>query len=239
MDAKRAASLLYPIAAFLHKGGLSKAESLNCFEAAMEKAVSSKRVKGMVYIGHPTCYADTVANWIRDKKYLDATGRPRVLRFTGKLGFAALVRQTSRATNPRTVLSVLKRYGNVRELRDGKLELIRPFFVAGKEEDIAFEPTAYFLSDASVTLQRMLKRQQYSRGPQPFWRKVESIHISEAMAKKFTLFARERSLLFLQELDDWLDAHAAELTRGKDKSHRVGLGLFSIYSDLEPPTPNL
>jgi hypothetical protein len=125
-------------------------------------------------------------------------------------------------------------------LKDGRLQLTRPFFFTSSEKSMAFEPMAYFLSDASATLSRILKRRHrrhHSRTPELFWRKVESTCVSEAVAKKFTIFTTERCLLFLEELDDWLQAHSPGETNGKRKGRRVGLGLFSIYSDLEPPIP--
>ena len=62
---------------------------------------------------------------------------------------------------------------------------------------------------------------------------MESFYVSDAIAKKFAAFARERSFLFLEELDDWLEAHRIAPTDGIRKRRRVGLGLFSIYSDYE------
>jgi hypothetical protein len=237
IDRRRAESLLYPIAAFLHAGGLTAAESLAIFSSALDGVLKGRKGRQMEHIGHPTLYADIVAAWTRGKHFVDTTGRPRALRFSGKTGFSALVRRASPKTNPRTALSVLKRYGNVRELKDGRLELTRPFFFTSSWKTMAFEPMAYFLSDASATLSRILRRQRRSRSPELFWRKVESICMSEAVAKKFTIFARERCLLFLEELDDWLQAHSSPGTSQSSKGRRVGMGLFSIYSDLEPQIP--
>jgi len=54
--------------------------------------------------------------------------------------------------------------------------------------------------------------------------------MSKPNAKKFVEFAKQRSLLFLFEMDDWLQAHASVKVFGSKKRIRVGLGLFSIYS---------
>jgi hypothetical protein len=97
---------------------------------------------------------------------------------------------------------------------------------------MAYEPVAYFLSDASSTLSKILKRSKRWRGPDLFWQKTENVRISEATAKRFTAFAKERGLLFLDELDDWLEAHS-ERKKASRHSRRVGLGVFSIYSDRE------
>jgi hypothetical protein len=102
---------------------------------------------------------------------------------------------------------------------------------------MAFEPMAYFLADASSTLGSILKRTKRSRGAELFWRKVECTGLSEKAVKSFTAFARDRSLEFLEELDDWLEARrAAEGAKhGAGVFRRVGLGLFSIHSDNETP----
>jgi hypothetical protein len=98
---------------------------------------------------------------------------------------------------------------------------------------MAYEPVAYFLSDASSTLSKILKRSKRWRGPDLFWQKTENVRISEATAKRFTSFAKERGLVFLDELDDWLEAHSKRKQTGRRQQRRVGLGIFSIYSDRE------
>jgi hypothetical protein len=64
---------------------------------------------------------------------------------------------------------------------------------------------------------------------------VETTGLSETTANKFIAFVRDRSLDFLEELDDWLEAHRGgeSKNRGSRKFRRVGLGLFSIHSDFE------
>jgi hypothetical protein len=187
----------------------------------------------MEHIGHPTAYADIVTAWTREKEYLDARGRPRALSFKGRNEFATLVRKAAPKVDARKALNVLIAYGNVRKGRQGKYELARLFFFASNQTKMAFEPVAFFLSDASSTLTRILRRKSESRTPELFWRKVESASISNADADKFNTFARERSMLFLEELDDWLEAHSRYFKRHKGRTRRVGLGLFSIYSDPE------
>jgi hypothetical protein len=181
-------------------------------------------------------YADIVAAWMRRKQYLDSSGYPRILPLSGPHGFTTLVNKVSPGAKAQNVLSVLLRYRNVRRVKGGRYELVRPFFNTDSEKATAFEPIAYFLSDASATLSRILKRQRPPRCPEQFWRKVESIYVSEASATKFAAFARERSLLFLEELDDWLEAHC-RTTSGVRRRRRVGLGLFSIYSPPETAAP--
>jgi len=187
----------------------------------------------MEHIGHPTAYADIVTLWTRDKEFLDRRGTPRVLAFKGRSQFAQLVRKAASGVDARKALNVLVGYGNVRKDRRGKYELVRPFFFASSQTKMAFEPVAFFLSDASSTLSKILRRRRNSRTPELFWRKVERASISDADADRFNTYASERSMLFLEELDDWLEAHSRGGKRSKAKLRRVGLGLFSIYSDPE------
>ena len=187
----------------------------------------------MEHIGNPTRYADIVAMWVRAKRFLDKSGWPRALPFEGPAGFAALVKSVTREIDPITVLSILMRYGNVRRKRDGTYELARSFFYTSSPKTMAYEPVAYFLSDASSTLTKILKRSKRWRGPDLFWQKTENDRISDATARRFNVFAKERSLLFLNELDDWLEAHSDVKKTSRRRQRRIGLGIFSIYSDRE------
>jgi hypothetical protein len=137
------------------------------------------------------------------------------------------------STSARAALAVLLRYRNIRRSKDGRYRLIKPFFYTNNDDATAFEPLAFFLADASATMAEVLKRQQRTLGPERFWRKVESISVSEKIAKQFAAFARERSFIFLEELDDWLEAHRDLSPSVSKRRRRVGLGLFSIYSDYE------
>jgi Family of unknown function (DUF6502) len=235
IDRKRAEALLFPIAAFLLTGGLDKRAAQDSFASAIKNAQSMVGGRRIDHIGHPTHYADIVGRWAHDKRFVDDSGRPRRLALRGRHGFAELVREVNRSLNPRSVLSVLTRYGNVRKTRGARYVLARPFFFTSARRSMAFEPMAYFLADASSTLGRILKRTRRSRGAELFWRKVECTGLSEKAAKSFTAFARDRSLDFLEELDDWLEARRASETRRRRTrlSRRIGLGLFSIQSDAE------
>src|SRR6185369_5466785 len=113
--------------------------------------------------------------------------------------------------------------------------LIRPLFLTSTDSAMAFEPIAYFLSDASSTLGRIIRRTRRTRGPELFWRKVECRGLAAGSAREFIAFVRDRGQEFLEEVDDWLEAHAkrgAARRRGQ-KLRRIGLGLFSIDSNSE------
>ena len=230
VNRNQAISLLYPIAAFFNSGGMSKTQSLAALSAATDYVTRPEGRRQLEHIGTPTCYLDLIANWTRERKFLDARGRPRPLLLSGTNGFSALVKQSGTRRDPKQLLNVLMRYKNVRRLSDGRFQLVSPLFRASAGSKMAFEPIVYFMNDAASTLTYTLKNTSASTNPDLFWRTVETIQISKADARKFMDFAKERSLLFLEELDDWLQAHARARARGAKKQLRVGLGVFSIYS---------
>jgi hypothetical protein len=238
VSADSAQSLLYPIVAFLLAGGLSKAATHKAVTSVIEQA-ERRGGRRIEYIGQPIHFADVLNRWSHDPRFMDREGRPRALLVRGKNGFGALLRTITPTLNARAVLAVLSRYGNVRKVRGGRYALIRPYFLSSTRHSMAFEPVAVFLSDASTTLGRMLKRTKASRGPEPFWRKVETTGLSAAAAAEFSEFVRHRSLDFLEELDDWLEARRGEARKRSSprKGRRVGIGLFSIYSEPEVRPP--
>jgi hypothetical protein len=236
IGSQRAESLLLPIAAFLIAGGLSKAIAQKSFGVTLDKAqrMAGRRIE---HIGHPARYADVIARWTHDARFVDRRGHPRPLLMDGKDGFRSLVRCVDPDLAPRAVLAVLTRYRNVRRSRANRYSLVTPFFFTSSRSSVAFEPMAYFLSDASATLGKILKRTKASRGPELFWRKVETTGLSESAAVEFNEFVTSRSLVFLEELDDWLEARrTSSVRKSRDHLRRVGLGLFSIYSNPEVPT---
>ena len=81
---------------------------------AFDQVSKLSGARKLEHIGHPTRYSDIVGMWIRNKRFIDKNGRPRILRMEGKDGFKALVRSVAWKADPQMVLSVLIRYGNVR-----------------------------------------------------------------------------------------------------------------------------
>jgi hypothetical protein len=232
---ERAEALLFPIAVFLRAGGMSKGAIIKRLSTTLDQAAGVVGGRSIQHIGHPMLYADVVGLWARDARFLDARGRPRSLPLRGKDGLGHLIRTIDPARNPRNVVDVLIRFGNVRKDRRGHYRLVQPLFFTCTSKAVAFEPMAYFLSDASATLGRILRRTTRTRGPELFWRKVESSGLSAASAKQFVGFVRERGQSFLEELDDWLQARAGSKGTGRNvrKSRRVGIGLFSIDSNAD------
>lgn len=214
---------------------MSRRDAERCFSAAFNRASREISARKIQHIGHPTLYADIVARWMRDKRFLDKAGRPAALTLSGRSSFSALVRSTCPTDDPRSVLKVLIRYGTVKRLPGKRYRLVQPFFVTSTSRQMAFEPIAFFLSDATRTLTHIIRRTGAQRGPELFWRKVENADLPRSATRSFLAFAKERSLAFLEEIDDWLEANAT-VGRRRSRCRRVGLGLFAICSEPEVST---
>jgi hypothetical protein len=235
IDRMKAEALLFPMAAFLCAGGWSKKEAELSFSRAFDHSLDQQGARRLKHIGNPTPYADIVALWMRDRRFIDRSGRSRSLALQGRASFTTLVRAASPRVDPQVALSVLTHFHNVRRTTNNKYKLVSPFFLTSSAKSMAFEPMAYFLSDASDTLGRILKRKEHSRGADLIWRKAEHSDLSEAGAKGFLAYSKERSLAFVNEIDEWLEAHKRPRTQvsKKYRPRRVGLGVFSIYSSPE------
>ena len=238
---RRAEALLFPIAALLRAGGLSKRSAIQRLAAAFDRTDNLSGARRLEHIGRSVLYTDIVARWRHDPRFLDPMGRPRTLSIKGKNQFGTLVREIDPTCDPRRVMTVLMRFGNVRRASNANYKLVRPLFFSSTDRAVAFEPIAYFLSDASSTLGHILRRTHRTRGPELFWRTVECTGLSAESAREFVAFANERGQEFLEEVDEWLEARARREVRPRQRQRlrRIGLGLFSIDSsnDLSHSTP--
>jgi hypothetical protein len=232
ISARRAEALLFPIAVLLRAGGISKRSATQQLAAAFDRADKLPGARRLEHVGRPVLYNDVVARWRSDPRFLDSMGRPRALSIEGKNQLGTLIREIDPTCDPRRVMMVLARFGNVRRASNGAYKLVRPLFFSSTDRAVAFEPIAYFLSDASSTLAHIIRRTRRTRSPELFWRSVECTGISAAGAREFVAFANERGQEFLEELDDWLEARARREARSRhrQKRRRIGLGLFSIDS---------
>ena len=240
ITSRRADALLFPIAALLRAGGLSKQSAMQLLAAAFDRTGNLAGARRIEHIGRPVLYNDIVARWRHDPRFLDSMGRPRALSINGKNQFSALIREIDPTCDARRVMTILVRFGNVRRTSNATYKLVRPLFFSSTDKALAFEPIAYFLSDASQTLGQILRRTRRTRAPELFWRTVECTGLSAQSAREFVTFANERGQEFLEEVDEWLEARARQGggSRRRGRRRRVGLGLFIYRLGKRPVSLN-
>jgi hypothetical protein len=234
-----ALELVFPVLAFLQASGMSMKRAEVTFHKAWNRALRVKHSVSISNLQDANDYAEVVGLWTKHPDYVDTKGIPRKLTYRGKRGFHKLVQRASQKLAPADALAVLTKYGNVEKTKAGTLSLVRPFFHVRSTDNLAFEPSARFLSAASATVANVLgKQQSYGGLPRLFWRTADTDKLPASAIPSYMDFARSRSLIFLQEIDEWLQAHVTTLSKGKCR--RVGLGLFSICETRDAPgTPRV
>lgn len=228
-----AEDLLEPILQFLQQAGISEPEASAAFRSAWKRSSKQKAAAAvrLESLENPQPFVNLIGAWSRNPAYLRQDGSTRDLTMRGRHGFAALVRQHAPSMEPKRALSLLRSFGNVEQLRDGKIRLTKPFFHIKSDRKLAFEPSINFLLDAARNVRASLAasngRTVNSKGAQHFWRAVDANNIPDAKRKEFLIFIKSLSLTFLQDVDDWLSEN--ESTAGStNRSGRLGLGLFTI-----------
>ena len=219
--------LLVPIAAFLLKSGLSRAQLLSEFRLAIRRAGGSKLKVTHLQIGEEV--SSIVNRWLRDPTFLNTVGRPAELPLRGSRSIAALVRASRANISPTAAVNMLVEFGIAREVATRKYRLVRRLVDFGHSEYLPFEPNFRFLVDATKVSTSKLRKPTGTPGL--FWQCADNPRIDARHASEFLRFAQQRSLSFMHEINDWLDEHESKRSRSSGKRihlKRLGIGLFGI-----------
>lgn len=223
--------LLQPILIFLAAAGVGSDTVFSAFKNAWEVANAITPKVKIGRLSSIVAYTNIVSTWGQHPTYLNNRGRPKALPFAGKNSFTELVESVDPNLAPKDALGELVKYGNVLQLPKGKIKLTKSFFHFRSDSALAFEPSVRFLLDASATVNSIIKGTQAENSePERFWRVVSSPKISSDLVSAYLDFARRRTLVCLQEIDEWLRAHESQ-ERADGEMTRVGLGVFSIHSE--------
>ena len=224
-----AKELLEPILRFLAVSGMTHAAAKQTFEIAWRGIANEKSKVRVNHLASSETYVELVGAWTRLPDYLDRHGNPRDLAMGGSKGFRALVAAADPNLSPDLAIGVLQTYGNVMRLKSKRYKLLKPFFHVHNKSAVAFEPSARFLADASATVNCLIRPDSTKEMPKLFWRVADSQSLPDDQVQLYLDFARRRSLVFLQEIDDWLQLHG-EVAKPDSNVARAGLGVFSICS---------
>jgi Family of unknown function (DUF6502) len=228
-------SLLIPVVGILRAAGLNLAEVKVALESVWTKPKSTDKNLRIDNLENPHSCALIVSTWIRNLSYVNEEGAPRTLRMSGKYGFSALVKVAAPNVAPAAALRTLVRYGNVTTSRDGRIRLQKSFLKICTESRIAYEPSARFLEDAADSVRASLGAKSGLPGSaRNFWRVAESVRLPANKIPLYLSYANRRSLAFLQEMDDWLEANSPSNQHlGRQTIRKVGLGIFGICSPVK------
>ena len=229
---EKARNLLLPIVIFLRKSGMSEQQLLAECHSAIRRASAPKLKLKVVRAEFSREVSDLVNRWLRDPAYLNQLGRPAELPLKGAQSITSLVSSSGTTLSIRAAIGLLTKYRNVKKVASGNFRLVKRFMDFGHAKHVPFEPSIKFLLDATrVSTSTMIDSK---RATGLFWRCADSPKIHAKHAKEFSQFAKQRSLSFMHEINDWLDQHEyPDANNGKPKIRyrRLGIGLFGINSD--------
>jgi len=173
-----------------------------------------------------------VWRWTNHVAFLDE-GRPARLRLKGeKPSFRALVRSVSPGYSPSSALQELKRRRVVRITRDGKIELLSRFYPILSRSTVDIEAFSQMTTDFLRAHEfNLLRKAMPGRGL--FQRVAHNVNSDLRLAPTFNRYAREKSQLFLEAIDEWLVRHQPKRTGTRRKRKvRLGIGIYVINEAL-------
>lgn len=217
--------------------GLSRKEVRRMIDARVLQQPTGDIVR---HIQSTSYAARTLQFWYSDARFLDASGRPTDLMFTGDdASFSSLVRVVGGDVPPGAIRAELLAAGSVVETATGRLKAIRRYYVPGDvDEDLVVG-----LSQIVRPVIEGLARNTSAEKSAPFLQRLSySDRLVPAAVPLFRHIARERSENFIQSIDDWLSSNETKSEIVAGPSLRVGVGVFyfegSASGESDAPSPD-
>ena len=178
--------------------------------------------------------------WHADPRFIDESGRPKDLPFTGdEVSFSTLVRVAGGDVPPGAVRAELLDAGAVSELEGGKIKPMKRYFVPADVGEDLLVGFTHFVMPVLAGLARNTGR--YC--DQPFIQRLAySDRLTAAAVPLFREISQVRAASFLQGIDDWLSQNESTDDASTAELHRVGIGVFYYEAsrpleDADPVEP--
>ena len=177
--------------------------------------------------------ARVIAGWRREQEFLDPEGRPAPLPVSGETGsFASLVRRFSGDIPARAVLDELERVGAVRQLEDGRVELVTRAYIPRTGEADKLHILGTDVSYLITTIDHNLR----SGSPEArFQRKVAYDNLPDQALPLFRELSAKKAQALLERLDEWLARNDRDAHPGVDGTgrNRAGIGIYYFEEPYE------
>ncbi len=191
-----------------------------------------KRQRDLLEVEAPSASGKTtdatrlLSGWHQDPEFLDADSRPLLLSENGERGsFAALFSRYGGDMAMPTMIKELVKTGAMRKLDDGRFEVLMRYYqpVAADSENLQFAVDR--IHDVIQTMNNNVFVDEHTT-PR-FGGFAANDRIPVDAIPLFTEFLDKRGQEFLEEIDDWLTAHADLSGDVETETARVGIGLFA------------
>ncbi len=172
--------------------------------------------------------ARVLTGWTDDPLFKDGRGGPASLPLEdGQGSFANLVRIYSGGVPVRAVLDELNHAGAVSMTQDGRVRLVKRFYVPTEVSVDKLEIYGMSAADLLATMHRNV----YETERQPFFqRAVYSRHLPAEALDKVREYIRRESQKLADRTDDYLFKNSVQKNNGKSELKRAGLGLYYFES---------
>jgi hypothetical protein len=177
--------------------------------------------------------ARVITGWVRDRRYKDGRGRPASLPLEGgKRSFSDLVRKYSGDMPVRAVLDELLRVDAVRELRDGKIQLVARAYIprTGEREKLGILGT-----DVAALIETIDHNLTSPPDDAFFQLKVEYDNLPSEPLPRLREAAGRKAQRLLEELDKSWSRHDRDVnpnTSGTGRKKAM-LGIYYHEEDFD------
>jgi len=170
--------------------------------------------------------ARVIAAWRRDRKFLDAEGKPAPLPMAGSdVSFSELVKRFSGDVPVRATLDELIRVGAVERLEDGRMSLLTRSYVP---EHSDADKLHILGTDVALLISTIDHNMNPSSVGPFFQRKVAYNNLPDEVLPDFRKHSAKRAQTFLESLDRWLaqrDRDATPTDKGTGRN-QAGIGIY-------------
>lgn len=169
--------------------------------------------------------------WHLDPEFVSPSGEPRVLSFAGDSdSFTALASRYCGDIAAVTMLHELSRVGAIEELSDGRLRVLKRYYMPVVVDPTAILQAGSMLNDLGNTAHYNLVRP--STATSRFLGRATNTRIRVADAADFRAFIEAEGQALLERADAWLEQRAvAEGSPRAQRVRRLGIGIFQIEDD--------
>jgi len=173
--------------------------------------------------------------WHTYPGFVGTSGQPIDLPFddAGEASFSAIVKSVGGDVPAGAVRAELRSAGAIEELEDGRLRVLKRYFIPG---DLGEDMVVGFEHFVLPLLSGLAHNSSVPRSEAFIQRVSYSENLSAGVIPRFRRIAHERASEFVQSVDEWIGANEVSGAEAKVGATRVGVGVFYFESkDSEEP----
>jgi len=170
-----------------------------------------------------------VNTWATVSEYMGKNNKPLILPLRGELSFESLVKVACADFSPRSLLDELVRVGVVEKIEKNRVKLLKRDYVPAEDEQQLVQILLTCTKDLLVTGAHNINNDNENRW---FQREVQYKNLPESAVDEFKKYSNIKSEELLSDLNRWLYKRKKTVKEiSKEKSSRVGLGIYYIETD--------